>query len=251
MPLETWVQSALGGTMLLAVPVAVLAGLASFFSPCVVPLVPGYLSYASGIAATDIVDGRASRRRMLLGTSLFVAGIAVVFVSTGALFGGLGAALIAHQRAVSIVAGVVSIVMGLAFAGVLPMLQRNLKPGWAPRMGVWAAPLLGMAFAVGWTPCIGPALSVVLTLAVNEASSLRGAVLALFYALGIGLPFLVIGVAFVRLAGAVSWVKRHQRAVMRVGGAVMVAVGVALVTGWWDVWMADIRQWAAQFQAPI
>lgn len=246
-----WVQGAIGGSLLLALPVAVLAGLVSFFSPCVVPLVPGYLSYATGIGAADIMDGKASRRRMLIGTSLFVAGIAVVFVSTGALFGGLGAALLVHQRTVSIVAGVLAIVMGLAFSGVLPIFSRDVRASWAPRAGLAAAPVLGLAFALGWTPCIGPALTVVLTLSLNEGSAVRGAVLALAYSLGLGLPFVALGIAFVRFAGALAWVRSHQRAVMRAGGVLMVLVGIALVTGWWDDWMAGMRQWAAGYEAPI
>ncbi len=246
-----WVQQAMGGSLLVALPVAVLAGLVSFFSPCVVPLVPGYLSYATGIGASDIMGGKASRRRMLLGTSLFVLGIAAVFVTTGAAFGGLGAALLTHQRVVSVVAGVVAIVMGLAFAGAVELFARDLRPTWAPKAGLAAAPVLGLAFALGWTPCIGPTLSVVMTLSLNEGSAVRGAVLALAYSLGLGLPFVVLGVAFVRFAGALAWVRAHQRAVMRAGGVLMIAVGVALVTGWWDAWMAGLRQWAAGFAVPI
>ncbi|MBI4901881.1 MAG: sulfite exporter TauE/SafE family protein [Actinobacteria bacterium] len=246
-----WVRQTMGGSLLVALPVAVLAGLASFFSPCVVPLVPGYLSYATGIGAADIVDGKASRRRMLLGTSLFVLGIAVVFVTTGAAFGGLGAALLVHQRLVSIIAGVLAILMGLAFAGLVPILARDVRTSWAPRAGLVAAPVLGLAFALGWTPCIGPALTVVLTLSLNEGSAVRGAALALAYSLGLGLPFVVLGVAFVRFAGALAWVRAHQRGVMRAGGILMALVGLALVTGWWDSWMAGLRQWASGFGTPI
>ena len=246
-----WVRQTMGGSLLVALPVAVLAGLVSFFSPCVVPLVPGYLSYATGIGAGDIVDGKASTRRMLLGTSLFVLGIAVVFVTTGAAFGGLGASLLVHQRLVSIIAGVLSLVMGLAFSGLLPIFRREVRPNWVPRAGLAAAPVLGLAFALGWTPCIGPALTVVLTLSLNEGSAVRGAILALAYSLGLGLPFVALGVAFVRFAGALAWVRTHQRAVMRAGGILMMLVGLALVTGWWDAWMAGLRQWASGFEAPI
>ena len=251
MDLTRWVTEAIGGSFALAAPVAVLAGLVSFFSPCVVPLLPGYLSYATGLGAADIAGGRASRRRMLLGTSLFVAGIAAVFVATGALAGTLGAALLGGQRLVNVVAGVASIVMGLVFAGVLPLFRSEARLRWAPRVGVAFAPLLGFAFALGWTPCIGPALSVVLTLSLNEASAVRGALLALCYSLGLGLPFVAAGLAFSRVAGAVAWVRRHQRAVMRTGGALMVAVGVAMVTGWWDSWMSGLRLWSAQFVGVI
>ena len=246
-----WVRQTMYGSLLGALPVAVLAGLASFFSPCVVPLVPGYLSYATGIGAADIVAGKASTRRMLLGTSLFVLGIVVVFVSTGAAFGGLGASLLVHQRLVSVIAGVLAIVMGLAFSGLLPIFTRDVRTNWAPRAGLAFAPVLGLAFALGWTPCIGPALAVVLTLSVNEGSAVRGAILALAYSLGLGLPFVVLGVAFVRFAGALAWVRTHQRAVMRTGGILMMLVGLALVTGWWDSWMAVLREWASGFQAPI
>lgn len=251
MGLADWVTAAMGGTVVLAAPVAVLAGLVSFFSPCVVPLLPGYLSYATGLSASDLAAGRSSRRRILLGTSGFVLGIAAVFVVTGALAGGLGVLLLGRQRLVSVVAGVVAIVMGLVFAQVLPLFGTDRRPNWAPRMGIAFAPLLGFAFALGWTPCIGPALSVVLSLSLNEASALRGAVLALFYSLGLGIPFVVAGLAFSRVAGAASWVRGHQLAVMRTGGTVMVLVGVAMVAGWWDAWMSGLRLWAAQFGGVI
>jgi len=143
-----WVRQTMGGSLVVALPVAALAGLVSFFSPCVVPLVPGYLSYATGIGAADIVDGKASTRRMLLGTSLFVLGIAVVFVTTGAAFGGLGATLLVHQRLVSVIAGVLAILMGLAFSGLLPIFTRDVRTNWAPRAGLAAAPVLGLAFAL-------------------------------------------------------------------------------------------------------
>ncbi len=233
--------------MLLAAPVAVLAGLVSFFSPCVVPLLPGYLSYATGLGVSDSASGTASKRRVLLGTSLFVLGIAAVFIVTGALAGGLGTVLLTHQRWVSIVAGVVSIAMGLVFAGVLPLFRSDKRLDWAPRVGVAFAPLLGFAFALGWTPCIGPALSVVLSLSLNEASAVRGAVLALFYSLGLGIPFVVAGLAFSRVGGAVAWVRAHQQLILRLGGGLMVIVGIAMVTGWWDAWMSGLRLWAAQF----
>ncbi|WP_052462407.1 cytochrome c biogenesis CcdA family protein [Nigerium massiliense] len=235
--------------MLIAMPVALLAGLVSFFSPCVLPLLPGYLSYATGLAASQITSGetKSARGRILAGTSLFIAGFAAVFVSSGALFGGLGSLLKAYQQAINVVVGVLAIVLGLIFADVLHIGQRTVRLSAAPRFGVASAPLLGVVFGLGWTPCIGPALSVVLNLALNEATAVRGAVLALVYALGLGLPFLAFGLGFTRLSGTLGWVRGHGLLLQRIGGFLMVAVGVLLVTGWWDVVMSVVRSWAAGF----
>lgn len=245
--LGAWFAAAAGGSMLLALPVAILAGVVSFFSPCVLPLLPGYLSYATGLAASDVTSGRAHRGRMLLGTSLFIAGFALVFVSTGALFGGLGSLLFTWSRAISVVIGVITIVLGLIFAGVIRFGQGTWRMGGgtAPAVGLAAAPLLGIVFGLGWTPCIGPTLSVVLTLALNEGTALRGAVLALAYALGLGIPFLVAGLAFDRFAGTMEWVRRHQSLLQKFGGGLMIVVGLALVTGVWDHLMAIVRQWVS------
>lgn len=245
------VKEALGGSMLLAVPVAVLAGLASFFSPCVLPLLPGYLSFATGLSAADVLEGTGSKRRTLLGTVLFVLGFAVVFVITGATMGGLGSLLVSHQRTISMVMGVLTIVMGLMFMGVLPIGRREVRLHRMPRAGIAAAPLLGMFFALGWTPCIGPALQVVLTLSFNEGSATRGAMLAFFYALGLGLPFILAGLAMVRMSRAINFVRDHQVWVMRLGGVLMVMVGLMLVTGQWDVLMRHLQVLAANWETPI
>ena len=251
-PLDaSWVKDAVGGSMLLAVPVALLAGLVSFFSPCVLPLLPGYLSFATGLGAAEVIEGRGHRRRTLLGTSLFVLGFAAVFVASGALVGGVGARLAQHQRGISIGVGIVAIVVGLIFAGFLPIGQRELRIHRIPRLGILAAPLLGVVFGVGWTPCIGPALSVVLSLSFNEGSAGRGALLAFVYALGLGIPFILAGQALVAMTRTIGFIKRHQGAVQRLGGLLMVAVGILLVTGWWDVLMATLRSWAAGFGTPI
>lgn len=253
LPLESasWVQSAMGGSMALAVPVAVLAGLVSFFSPCVLPLLPGYLCYATGLGASEVLEGKGHRGRMLLGTGLFVLGFAVVFVLSGVLVGRVGAALIEHQRGISIGAGIVAVVLGLAFAGLVPLGRADLRIHRVPRFGIAAAPVLGVVFGLGWTPCIGPALSVVLTLGLNEASALRGGVLAFFYALGLGIPFVVAGQAMVAMSRAVGFVRRHQLGVQRIGGALMALVGLALITGAWDDAMGSLRTWAAQFGTAI
>lgn len=242
-----WFAGAAGGSMLLALPVALVAGIVSFFSPCVLPLLPGYLSYATGLATTEVTSGRGPRGRLLLGTGLFVLGFAFVFVSGGALFGGLGGALLSWSRALSIVAGLVAIVLGLVFAGVVRFGQGTVRPSRAPGFGLAAAPLLGVVFGIGWTPCIGPTLAVVLTLALNEGTAVRGAVLAFTYALGLGLPFLAAALAFDKLAGTLAWVKRHHGVLQKVGGALLVTVGVLLVTGAWDRLMGVFRSWASAF----
>ncbi|MFP5416109.1 MAG: cytochrome c biogenesis CcdA family protein [Actinomycetes bacterium] len=245
--LGAWFEQAAGGSMALALPVAVVAGLASFFSPCVLPLLPGYLSYATGLSAAEVTAGRGGRGRMLLGTGLFIGGFALVFVSTGALFGGLGSLLLAWSRPISIVIGLLTIGLGLVFAGVIGIGQRTVRFARAPAVGIAAAPLLGIVFGLGWTPCIGPTLAVVLTLALNEATALRGAMLALAYALGLGIPFLVAGLAFDRFTGTLSWARRHHGLLQKVGGGMMVVVGVLLVTGLWDRLMAVFRQWASAY----
>jgi len=253
LPLELadWAKEAVGGSMLLAIPVAALAGLVSFFSPCVLPLLPGYLSYATGMAAGEIAEGRASRGRVLAGTLLFVAGFALVFVATGVLIGSLGGLLLTWRRPITVVVGLLTIALGLLFAGWLPVGRGTLRLNLVPKVGVAAAPLLGIVFGLGWTPCIGPALSVVLNLALNEATALRGGLLAFVYALGLGLPFVIAGLAFTRMGRAIGWVKRHHLAVQRAGGIVMIVVGILLVTGWWDVVMSVMQQWVSAFEVVI
>ncbi|MFT4218286.1 MAG: cytochrome c biogenesis protein CcdA [Micropruina sp.] len=236
--------------MLLAIPVALLAGLVSFFSPCVLPLLPGYLSYASGLSATQVAAG-SRRGRVLAGTSLFVLGFAIVFVSGGVLFGSLGTTLMQWRGTINVVGGVLAIVLGLVFAGWVPFANRTVRLNLRPRVGLAAAPLLGIVFALGWTPCIGPALQVVLTLALNEATALRGALLALCYAVGLGLPFLIAGVALDRFGSTLAFVRRHHRGLQVTGGLAMIAVGVLVLTGGWDVLMGTLRQWAASFGTVI
>ena len=252
-PLELadWAKDAVGGSMALAIPVAALAGLVSFFSPCVLPLLPGYLSYATGMAAGEIAEGRASRGRVLAGTLLFVAGFALVFVATGALIGSLGGLLLTWRRPITVVVGLLTIALGLLFAGWLPIGRGTMRLNVVPKVGVAAAPLLGIVFGLGWTPCIGPALSVVLNLALNEATALRGGLLAFVYALGLGLPFVIAGLAFTRMGRAIGWVKRHHLAVQRTGGIVMIVVGILLVTGWWDVVMSFMQGWISAFEVVI
>lgn len=232
-----WFQDqAFSGSLVLAVPVALVAGLVSFFSPCVIPLLPGYLGYATGLSGADLAGGEAAARRgrMLLGSVLFVLGFAVVFIALGALFGQVGSWLIVWRREITVVLGALTILLGLVFAGVLPFLQREWRVHKVPAVGLGAAPLLGFLFGLGWTPCIGPTLAAITTLSLNEATSGRGALLSACYALGLGLPFIVAALAYRRALGAFAVVRRHQAAVVRAGGAMLVVVGLLLVTGWWD-----------------
>jgi cytochrome c-type biogenesis protein len=240
--LGTWFRdTALDGSLLLAVPVAMVAGLVSFFSPCVVPLLPGYLSYTTGLSGADLASAR--RGRMLAGSLLFVLGFSFVFVSFGALFGAVGDWLWEYQRSVTVVLGLLTILVGIAFLGAVPWLQRDWRIHRVPAVGLAAAPLLGVLFGLGWTPCIGPTLGAITTLAVNEGSAERGALLSFVYCLGLGLPFVVAALAYRRMLGAIGWVRRHQQWVTRLGGLMLIAVGVLLVTGWWDVLVGDLRNW--------
>jgi cytochrome c-type biogenesis protein len=250
MDLTSWVSDAMGGSMVLAVPVALLAGVVSFFSPCVVPLLPGYLSYMTGMAAAEVAAGHR-RGRMLIGTLLFVLGLAVVFVVAGFAIGAFGQLLIQHRAVITRVLGVVIIVLGLAFAGVIGLGGRELRIQRLPAAGLAAAPVLGAVFALGWTPCIGPALAVVMNLGLNEGTALRGGVLGFAYALGLGIPFVVAGLAFTAMNRTVGFLRRHQVAVMRIGGFMMVAVGVLLVTGWWDQLMARLTVWIGTYTTVI
>jgi cytochrome c-type biogenesis protein len=253
MPLDLagWAEAAVGGSMAVAIPVAMLAGLVSFFSPCVVPLLPGYLSYATGLGAAEVVEGPSRRGRMLAGASLFVLGFAVIFVVTGVVAGSAGRALNEYRDVITRVLGGVVIVLGLIFVGVLPIGQRDLRLHRIPAVGVAAAPLVGMVFALGWTPCLSPTLGVVLNLGFNEGTALRGGLLGFAYALGLGIPFVVAGLAFTRMARAVEVLRRHQLLIMRIGGVLLVGVGLLLVTGTWDGLTAALRQWAASFETVI
>ncbi|WP_438817405.1 MULTISPECIES: cytochrome c biogenesis CcdA family protein [Streptomyces] len=234
------------GALLLAIPIAMLGGLVSFFSPCVLPLVPGYLSYVTGTSGADLAE--AKRGRMVAGASLFVLGFTAVFVSGGALFGYFGLRLQEHKEIISQVLGVATILMGLAFMGILGGLtQRDLRFHRKPAMGLVGAPLLGVLFGVGWAPCVGPTLGAVQALAFNEASAGRGALLTVFYCVGLGLPFIVAAVAFRRVLGAFGWVKRHYVWVMRIGGGMLVVVGVLLLTGVWDDMVFSMQTWSTNF----
>jgi len=242
-------STAYSGSLLLALPVAMIAGLVSFFSPCVVPLLPGYLSYVTGLSAHELSSAR--RGRMVAGTVLFVLGFSAVYVSLGSFFGAAGFRLLAHERTLQTVLGGVTIAVGLVFMGLVPFGQRDVRVHAVPAVGLAAAPMLGVIFGVGWTPCLGPTLAAVLALSANEASAARGALLTLVYCLGLGIPFVVAGLGLRRGMAAVTWVRRHQVLVTRFGGGMMVAVGVLLVTGAWDTLVGELRSWAAGFTVGI
>lgn len=249
--LAGWFAEAVGGSMAIALPIALLAGAVSFFTPCVLPLLPGYLSYATGLGAAQVVQGQAPKGRMLLGSSLFVLGFSTVFVLTGVIFGAAGQLLIDAQAWLTPLAGVLAIVMGLVFLGVIPLGRGDLRLHRAPKAGIAFAPVLGVVFGFGWTPCMGPTLAAVLTLALNEGSATRGAILAFGYSLGLGIPFILAGLAWNRVNRAVGVLKRHQRLVMGTGGALMILTGLLLLTGLWDQAMQTLRQWAASVGAPL
>ncbi|SCX60273.1 cytochrome c-type biogenesis protein [Klenkia marina] len=267
------------GSLVVAVAVAALVGVISFASPCVLPLVPGYLGYVAGLsgthatAATDPGHRAAAaapaqpagspvaqvapprhrprspispgRGRVLTGAALFVAGFTVVFMSFGAAFGGLGRLLLEWAPVITRAMGVVTILMGLAFLGGLSWLQRERRVQRRPPAGLAGAPLLGMVFGLGWTPCLGPTLSAVNALAYSEASATRGAILALAYCLGLGMPFLFIASGARRALTLSRFARTHARTVTRVGGAVLIVLGLLMVTGSWDAIMIWARAWLA------
>ena len=242
-------ETVTSGSFLLAAAIAFAAGVVSFASPCVLPLVPAYLSYVTGLIGIDLGD--AKRGRLLLGTALFVAGFTVVFVSYGALFGGLGGLLLDHFDAITRVLGVFTIIFGLAFMGLVPWLNRDWHPARRTSMGLVGAPLLGVLFGLGWTPCIGPTLAAVQTLAIDSASAGRGAALSAVYCIGLGLPFLLVALAFRKAFGAMAWMKRHYVLLMRIGGGMLVVLGVLMVTGLWQELSIQMRVWTTSFGVPF
>jgi cytochrome c-type biogenesis protein len=243
-------QTVLTGALLAAIPIAVFAGLVSFFSPCVLPLVPGYLSYVTGVTGTDLAEAR--RGRMVAAASLFVLGFSAVFVSSGALFGNFGATLLEHRQTLDKIFGAVTIVLGLAFMGMIGgITQREVRFHYKPAMGLAGAPLLGVLFSLGWAPCVGPTLGALNALAFDNASAGRGALLMAFYCFGLGLPFILAAVAFRRTLGAFTWVKRHYAWVVRIGGGMLVAIGVLLVTGIWDHVTYQMQIWSSGFTTGV
>jgi cytochrome c-type biogenesis protein len=228
------------GPLLAAVAVAVLAGLASFLSPCILPLVPGYLSYVTGLAGADLDSGHR-RGRVVAGIGLFIAGFSAVFIGLIVLATRAAMSLMVHRRLVEVIAGVVVIVLGLAFIGLVPGLERQWRIQRLPAAGLVGAPVFGMVFALSWAPCSGPTLGAVIALGSTSGSQARAVTLAVAYSLGIGLPFIAVGLGFQRLIGVIKFVRRNSRWVTRIGGALLILVGLALVTGVWGELMIALQ----------
>lgn len=245
-------ETVLSGSMLLAMPVALLAGLVSFLSPCVLPLVPGYLGYVSGLSGADLQDQR--RGRMFAGIALFVLGFSVVFVLMGAVFGQLGAWLMGPDAAwVTQLLGLVVMLMGFVFLGGRGWFQGEAKIHAKPPAGLWGAPILGVTFGLGWAPCIGPTFSAVQLLAFSGgANAYRGAFLTFVYCLGLGLPFLFIALGARKGLGALAFFRRHRRGLQYFGGGMLIVLGLLMVSGLWGSWINELQSWFAnEVRLPI
>ncbi|MFY1597640.1 cytochrome c biogenesis CcdA family protein [Micromonospora sp. WMMD737] len=276
---ETFSELAQSGPLLLAIGAAALAGLVSFLSPCVLPLVPGYLSYVTGLAGADLETRRpqvrkgppstdsveegalahteggaggvavreraepttaAVKGRVLAGTLLFIAGFTVVFTATAILFASVGRVFFEYERTLEIVIGALIVVLGLSYVGLVPGLQREFRIQRLPAAGLLGAPVFGAVFALSWVPCVGPTLGAVIGMAAVGGQTDRAAVLAVAYCLGLGIPFVVFGLGFERLLGVFRAVRRNSRWVTRLGGALLILIGLALVTGGWTnfvIWL--------------
>ncbi|GIG54922.1 cytochrome c biogenesis CcdA family protein [Demequina activiva] len=243
-------STVLTGSLLAAIPIALLAGLVSFASPCVVPLVPGYLGYVSGMAGAD-AGGKASRPRLILGVLLFILGFSAVFVTLSIVVSTAGAEFRAQLDIITRVLGVLVILMGLAFMGAVPFLQNERRLHISPKAGLAGAPVLGVVFGLGWAPCIGPTLSAVLALGLNEGTVLRGSILAVVYCLGLGLPFLALAIWFERSGTILRWLRKHRRGLQLFGGAMLVVLGVMLVTGLWGQLTALLQGWIDGFWVAV
>lgn len=233
----------LSGSMLLAIPLALLAGLLSFLSPCVLPLLPGYLGY---------VSGNAQRKSIVItGAVLFVLGFTAVFVLLGILAGAAGLVFLTTNPWVQIALGAIVVLLGFAMIGQVGFLQKTIKLPVTPKIGLVGAPVLGAVFAIGWTPCIGPTLASVLVLASDAGDPARGALLATVYSLGLGIPFILIAAGAGFAVNSVAFVKRHIRAFNIFGGALLIAIGLLMATGLWNQLVYWLQVVTSGFQLPL
>ncbi len=235
------VDQLMSGFLLVAFPIAIIAGLISFVSPCVLPLVPGYLSFAAGYSK--------AKGRVFLGSILFVLGFSVLFISYGALFGGIGSRIATNDETITRVLGVITILLGFIFMGRFPMM-RTFSPKVSTNGGLIGAPLLGFLFGVGWTPCIGPALATVQTLAFQESSAARGAILSFGYCIGLGAPFIASGLYLDKSARLRRFLTKRGDLITGVGGALLILIGIAQLLGFWTDLMISLRSMITEF-APV
>lgn len=229
-----FVNQIFDANLLIAMAIASLAGLISFFSPCVIPLVPGYLAYASGMG-----DSR-NRSRVLLGSVLFVSGFTALFISYGLLFGQLGSKIAQNSRTISVVLGLLTIALGVIFL-FNEKFYRSFKPSWKMRTGLISAPFIGFAFGIGWTPCIGPTLGAVQVLAFESATAQRGAILSAAYCFGLGAPFILMGLFLDKVEPFRKMIARRGNLITKIGGSLLILIGLLQVTNLWDQLMNSLR----------
>ena len=228
------------GPLLVAAGVAALVGLIGFLSPCVLPLVPGYLSYVAGLSGSA-GEAKHGQRRMVSGALLFVLGFTAIFVAGGVLFGSLGSTIRDQRIGLERILGIVTILMGVVFLGGIRFLQREVRVHRLPRVGMLGAPLLGAAFGLAWAPCLTPTFGAVYSMSLIQGTAGRGAFLLFCYCLGLGIPFVLVALGFGWVSGALGFVRRHARIISQVGGALLIVMGLLLVTGIWNHWMDALR----------
>jgi cytochrome c-type biogenesis protein len=237
---ETLINIIFDGNLLIAIPVAVIAGLVSFISPCVIPLIPGYLSYAAGMTEVQ------SKGRVFIGSLLFVSGFTFLFITYGLIFGQLGSLILENSRLLSIVLGLITTFLGIVFL-FNEKFNKSFKPDIKTRTGLMFAPFIGFAFGIGWTPCIGPTLGAVQVLAFESATAERGAILSTFYSLGLGIPFILMGLFLDKAESFRKIISKNGQKVIKIGGSFLILIGILQVTNVWDQIMNLLRDLISGF----